>query len=78
MKTSRHYDGKGLATYPTGDTYDGYFKDGIRHGKGTYTYSTKGGEEVKDTYVGDWEDNKKHGIGKQVYNGVGEYNGYWS
>ena len=65
-------------TYPNGDTYDGYFSNGLREGpNGVYTYSQHGGEETKDTYNGDWLNNQKHGIGKQNYNGVGEYYGHW-
>ena len=79
VKTSRNYNGKGVATYPNGDIYDGYFKDGLRHGlNGLYTYNAYGDEETKDTYKGEWSNNTKHGIGKQIYFGVGEYNGYWS
>ena len=79
LKTSRHYNGKAVATYPNGDTYDGYFTEGLRHGEnGLYTYTSKGTEDAKDTYRGAWEENKKHGIGKQVYTDVGEYNGYWA
>ena len=29
VATSRHYNGKGIATYPNGDTYDGYFVAGV-------------------------------------------------
>ena len=64
VETSRHYTGKGVATYPNGDIYDGYFKDGLRHGdNGTYTYNKYGNEEVKDTYKGAWVNNDKNGIG---------------
>ena len=63
LKVSWGYTGRGVATYPNGDIYDGDFKEGHRTGKGTYTYSSKGTEEAKDTYVGDWVKNKKHGIG---------------
>lgn len=29
LKTSRHYNGKGVATYPNGDVYNGDFVDGV-------------------------------------------------
>ena len=78
VDTSRHYTGKGVATYPNGDVYDGYFKEGLRHGEvGTYTYNKHGTEEVKDTYKGAWANNDKNGIGVQIYTGVGRYHGYW-
>ena len=63
LKSSWKFTGKGTATYPNGDIYEGNFKDGVRHGDGTYTYSQKGTEEAKDTYVGSWHNNTKHGIG---------------
>ena len=77
LKSSRHYTGKGQATYPNQDTYDGDFEDGVRSGSGKYTYVSKGGEEVQDVYEGEWKDNLKHGIGKQTYAGKGSYYGYW-
>jgi radial spoke head protein 1 len=71
-----------VATYPNGDIYDGYFKEGVRHTgegqTGTYTYNKYGTEEgPKDTYKGSWANNDKNGIGVQVYTGVGQYHGYW-
>lgn len=78
VETSRGYTGKGVATYVNGDIYDGYYKDGLRHGdNGTYTYNAHGTEEVKDTYKGSWADNEKNGIGIQIYTNVGRYQGYW-
>lgn len=80
QKKSRGYSGKGVATYPNGDVYDGYFVDGLREGNtGTYTYNSKGNPEIeeKDKYTGSWKNNMKHGIGQQSYQGVGQYNGYW-
>ena len=80
--TSVDYTGKGKATYPNGDVYEGEFVNGLRHGPGgTYTYGggapaapADGGEEgapavTKEVYVGEWKDNLKHGIGKQNYQG---------
>ena len=70
VKTSRHYNGKGVATYPNGDVYDGYFVDGLREGAtGTYTYNSQGNPEIeeKDKYIGTWKNNMKHGIGQQNY-----------
>lgn len=83
VKTSRHYNGKGVATYPNNDVYDGYFVDGLREGPngeyGTYTYAAHGDNEaeIRDTYKGAWKNNMKHGIGQQLYFNVGTYNGYW-
>ena len=35
----------------------GQYKDGEKHGKGTYTWSDGG------IYVGNWKDGKEHGKG---------------
>ena len=76
MNTSEGYNGKGVATYPNGDTYDGCFEDGHRvDDNGTYTYNAAEGE--KEVYKGHWVNNQKHGIGKQSYIGLGQYYGAW-
>ena len=46
---SKGYTGKGVAVYPNGDIYDGDFVDGVREGKGKYTYA---GGETPDRYEG--------------------------
>ena len=44
-------------TYPNGDKYVGEYKDGGRHGQGTYTWAD--GKK----YVGEFKDDKRHGQG---------------
>lgn len=75
---SAGYSGKGVAAYPNGDVYDGEFAEGVRQGKGKYTYGT--GEapdryEGYQAYLGQWFKNEKHGIGKMFYSSKGEYFG---
>lgn len=74
-KSSRDYTGKGKATYPNGDIYDGEFVKGLREGKGKYTYANG------DEYDGEFKENNKHGIGRIVYKtggeAKGEYYGRW-
>ena len=69
--TSRDYNGKATATYHDGEIYEGYFKEGIREGRGVYRYLNG------DVYDGEWLKNKKHGMGTLTYIGVGEYKGFW-
>lgn len=76
LTTSRGFNGRGTATYPGGDTYEGQFNEGVRHGEGVYKYVPKG-EDQQDIYKGQWENNVKCGVGKQTYFGVGEYYGNW-
>ena len=66
---SRDYSGKGLATYPNEDTYEGDYFCGNRNGLGVYKYHNG------DSYEGEWLNNVKHGIGKFVYKEKGVYFG---
>ncbi|HIC77131.1 MAG TPA: hypothetical protein EYO89_04605, partial [Candidatus Dadabacteria bacterium] len=53
--------GQGTTTWGKGpnegEKYVGEFKDGMRHGKGTFTFPD--GEK----YVGEYKDGKRHGKG---------------
>jgi hypothetical protein len=48
---------KEIEIYSNGDTYVGEWKDGKRHGQGTYTWA------CGNKYVGRWVYNKQHGQG---------------
>lgn len=94
VNKSYGYTGKGTATYPNGDIYEGQFVEGViiffittniqvREGEeaGTYKYFSKPAEDgtaPENKYTGSWKGNNKHGIGKMVYAGVGVYYGYWA
>eukprot|EP00942_MAST-04A_sp_MAST-4A-sp1_P003467 g3467.t1 len=58
-------------TTTDGDVYVGEYKNGIRDGKGTYTYGSG------SVYVGDFKDGKSHGKGTYTYDSghvyVGEF-----
>jgi hypothetical protein len=43
----------------------GQWENGLKHGEGTYTYSSK------DIYSGWWQFGKKHGKGTYIYNDTG-------
>ena len=49
--------------------YKGQMKNGVPHGKGTYTskFETKSRKINKYFYNGDWVNGKKHGKGEHVY-----------
>jgi hypothetical protein len=62
LTTSYGFTGRGTATYPNGDIYEGSFQDGMRHGEGTYKYISQGkkeegeeGEEKINVYTGEWD-----------------------
>ncbi|XP_076235725.1 uncharacterized protein LOC143180079 [Calliopsis andreniformis] len=46
-------------TWPQEASYTGYWRDGMRHGKGILKLKSVGGAK----YLGYWKDNKKHGHG---------------
>jgi amyotrophic lateral sclerosis 2 protein len=70
------YHGYGDMKYANGDIYEGWWKDGNRHGYGRYEERRK---DKRAVYFGGWENNKRSGYG------VGEdkvklqrYMGMWS
>lgn len=48
--------------YSTGDLYEGYFKDAMRHGHGVFRKG-KYLNSASFVYVGEWLFDKKHGYG---------------
>ena len=57
-------------TYSDGK-YEGDFKDGKRHGQGTYTWNDG------DKYTGEWKDGKLNGYGTYTWKDGGKYEGYF-
>ena len=49
--------------------YEGEFRDGKEHGRGTKTYSNE------SRYEGDWRNGKKHGYGTETWASGGRYEG---
>ena len=83
INDSKGFTGKGVATYPNGDVFEGEWVDGLRScSQGTYTYanlakpSEEGTQAPAEVYTGSWSNNNKQGIGKQNYNGLGRYFGH--
>jgi len=55
--------------YPSGDKYEGEFKDGLYHGQGTFTYGNG------DKYVGEFKDGLYHGQGTFTFATGDKYEG---
>lgn len=52
--------------------YEGEYKDGLKHGRGSMRYPNG------DLYEGEWVDNKPHGDGSYTYKKAGDiYSGNW-
>jgi len=60
-------DGYGVYIWKdSGSKYAGYWKNGMKHGRGTLTW----GQNTKwagDKYIGDFYENERHGQGKYIY-----------
>ena len=54
---------------PRSRTYEGEYKDGNFHGRGTRTYADGG------VYEGEWKDGQRHGRGTRTYANGGVYEG---
>ena len=67
------YNGYGVYIYDTEDIYQGEFKNGDRHGQGTYRWLD--GESNGDSYKGEWRNGTFHGQGSytsqngEIFNG---------
>lgn len=59
--SSTGYTGKADVEYPNKDTYSGDFINGLKEGKGVYTFNNG------DKYSGEWKANLQHGIGRTEY-----------
>lgn len=56
------------------DTYEGYFRKGLPHGNGSYTWSNG------DVYTGRWRNGKRHGKGTFTFiqtDSLKRYTGLW-
>ena len=93
LKVSHGFTGRGIATYPNGDVYEGPFVNGViskyynfhliqvREGDdGTYRFFAKPNDDgiaPESHYKGQFAQNSMQGIGKAHYFGVGVYYGYF-
>ena len=67
-----HRQGKGVLTWTNGDTYEGEFFNGLRHGVGVYTF---GGRRGGRKYEGSWVLSKKEGTGTETWPNTTVYTG---
>ena len=58
-----------MAALPSFGHYEGEYRDGLRHGKGVYTWPDG------TRYVGDWHDDKRHGKGVRTWEDGEHYKG---
>ena len=64
----------GTTDYQVGDqygTYEGEWKDGERHGQGTYD------DSAGSIYIGEWKHDERSGEGIQIYPDGSKYEGQW-
>ena len=64
----------GTSDYQVGDQYgiyEGEWKDGERHGQGTYD------DNAGNIYIGEWKYNQRSGEGIQIFSDGSKYEGQW-
>lgn len=60
----------GKMTWSTGDSYEGGFKDDLKHGQGTH-------ETEEGTYVGEFQAGRRNGEGTMTWKNDHRYTGAW-
>ena len=59
-----------------GDLYNGEFRYGTFHGKGTYTFGI-GSKKFGEKYIGNWRSGKFHGEGIYIFRDGTKKEGIW-
>ena len=67
-------NGYGKRTFPSGDVFEGLFKNGVAHGYGSRLYQS---DEEIDRYSGLWASGKKEGFGTLIYSDSSRMEGHW-
>ena len=67
--------GQGKMTYSNGYKYEGYWKNNLQNGQGTYTYASVLLKNHKEEYVGEWKDGKFNGQGTYIFTDGEKYVG---
>lgn len=68
-------NGRGTYMYfGSGDSYNGQWKEDMKHGMGRMEYKGKGRE---GEYQGYWENDRRHGEGVFTYQNGDTYSGWW-
>ena len=68
------FHGYGVLEYRNGDIYEGFFKDGLFSGKGTYYYNVR---DSRIKYEGEWLNDKPNGYGVLEYKNGKIQKGNW-
>ena len=63
-----------LSIWPDGSIYEGNFHDGVKNGKGKFTWAEG---EGGGTYEGEFKNNQMCGFGLLIYNDNRKYEGNW-
>ena len=64
----------GTARFPSGDRYEGEFRDAKQHGRGTF-YFLANNQFKGDRYEGEYRDDKRNGRGTYYFAGGDRYEG---
>ncbi len=65
-------NGFGEYVYPGGDSYTGFWKEGIRYGRGTYRFADG------SRFIGSYANDRRHGAGHYIHINGQEIRGQWA
>jgi hypothetical protein len=65
-------NGQGVRNFPSGDRFEGQYRDNVRTGRGIYTWRTG------DRYEGGFLDDKRHGQGVFQWSDGTRFEGNWA
>lgn len=71
QKNNGKAEGFGVALWPNGSTYKGYWKANQRHGMGTHIW------QDGERYEGEFVEDRREGLGKYFWTNGEVYNGEW-
>ena len=72
-----NFSGHGTTTYASGDKYVGEWRNGKKHGQGTYTFPRGSKNAFCCKYVGEWKNGIPNGLGIHTYADGRVQEGIW-
>ena len=69
------FNGPGVIILPSGNTYEGGWLNGMKHGPGRFVWASS--TYRGDFYTGYYIEDKKHGVGRYTWANGDKYEGNW-
>ena len=69
------FNGPGVVVLPSGNTYEGGWLNGLKHGPGRFVWASS--KHRGDFYDGLYVEDRKHGLGRYTWANGDKYEGQW-